>query len=436
MSGADHKSKTKPEAEVQERLGAALDMISDLAKLKFDTKLELTGDNSVYDGISAGLNMLSEELQYSVVSISELEKSDRDFRSIFEQGAAGVVFFDSYGKVIRSNSRYAEFHGLSASHLNGRTIEELTALQDRQQVVEGLKLLLSGELQYFTCEIRIAEPLGSYRWCLMNSSHVRDEAGETVYFVAIFQDITETKNLQATLINASKMTALGEMASGIAHEINNPLGIIRGKTLQLARKLKKGSIDLEHFKIEFEKIEETSIRIAKIIQGLRSFSRNAQNDPMKKVSISEIVQDTIELCGERFEDFGIDLQVKCNPEMTAECRGSQISQVLMNLLGNAHDAVTGLQDKWVRLEASADGQFIELSVTDSGPGIPTDTLDKMMQPFFSTKEVGKGTGLGLSISKGIIEDHEGEFYYDRESRNTRFVVKIPIRQNNNKLKAA
>ena len=107
------------------------------------------------------------------------------------------------------------------------------------------------------------------------------------------------------------------------------------------------------------------------------------------------------------------------------CRSTQIEQVLLNLLSNSYDAIVNTPGPWILIVVKSNGQTAEISVTDSGKGIAPEIVSKIMQPFYTTKEVGKGTGLGLSISLGIIKSHHGEFYYDQNSKNTRFVIQLP-----------
>jgi PAS domain S-box-containing protein len=242
------------------------------------------------------------------------------------------------------------------------------------------------------------------------------------------RDITDSKQAEATLISqreklmaAAKMSSLGEMAGGIAHEINNPLAIIIGKITQLKRRLVDQVDDLLV-------IENTAKRISAIIKGLSAFSRNAENDKMEKVLVPILIQDTLELSKERFRFSSIELKLVINKndyEVYITGRASQLLQVLINLLNNAFDAVEKLEDKWVEIKVSSNNGICTISVTDSGRGIPQDILNKMMTPFFTTKEVGKGTGLGLSISRAIIEEHHGKLYYDTTSPNTRFVIELP-----------
>jgi signal transduction histidine kinase len=227
------------------------------------------------------------------------------------------------------------------------------------------------------------------------------------------------------LVTQSKMSALGEMSSGMAHEINNPLSIISGRASQLKRAFKRGDASKETLLKGLEQIEQTGERITKIIKGLQDFSRDTKADKMSPISLDELIKETLFLCQERFHDHGVRLIINNVPELTIECRHIQITQVLVNLLNNAFDATMELQERWVKLDFKNDDTEIEIRVTDSGRGIAEDIRSKMMQPFFTTKEVGKGTGLGLAISRGIIEDHQGNFFYDTPSPHTCFVIRLP-----------
>lgn len=234
---------------------------------------------------------------------------------------------------------------------------------------------------------------------------------------------------QELLVLNSKMSSLGEMATGIAHEINTPLAVI---ALRVA--LLKEACNAENFAVSGRKvvidacaiIERTTHRIAKIITGLRAFARDGISDPFQPADIQSIIDDTLDLCGERFRSSGVDLQVKMpESKLFLSCRATQISQVLLNLLSNSFDAIEELSQKWIKIEVLDLNDEIELSVTDSGHGIAPAIRSKLAQPFFTTKDVGKGTGLGLSISRGIVMDHGGRLFLDEQSENTRFVIVLP-----------
>lgn len=232
---------------------------------------------------------------------------------------------------------------------------------------------------------------------------------------------------RAKIQAASKMSALGEMAGGIAHEINNPLTIILTLSLQLEEWTESGEqIDPEYLKLALKNIASTSQRIAKIVEGLRFFSRDGTHDPFQAASIKSIIQDTLSLCHERFRGRSISLTFnEVADELSIECKATQISQVLLNLLNNAFDAVNTLPEKWVKVEIIDHTDHVDILLTDSGSGISEEVKTKMFQPFFTTKEIGKGTGLGLSISKGIIETHQGSLTLEEQSKNTCFRITLP-----------
>jgi two-component system NtrC family sensor kinase len=235
---------------------------------------------------------------------------------------------------------------------------------------------------------------------------------------------------QTQLTQSSKMAALGEMASGIAHEINNPLAIIQGKLYAVKTMIAEGEFAQDAVNRDFEKIETTVTRIAKIVKGLNLFSRKADQDEMVKAKVSQIIEATFDLCRERFHAQQIKLECDTLSDLEIECRPTQISQTLLNLLSNAFDAVIGLPEKWVKVSINHDSSVARIKVQDSGRGIPEATANKMMQPFFSTKEVGKGTGLGLSISLGIVQEHGGNLFLDQASKNTTLVIELPLVQPN------
>lgn len=309
--------------------------------------------------------------------------------------------------------------------------EDLAIMAEAANRVEKLQ-----DGQILDLEFRARHKNGRTVWCHARLTIFRRDAnGRPIETLGITEDITERIEAlgaldeeRARTIHASKMASLGEMAGSIAHEINNPLAIIAGKAYQLKAAAESGKLDLTSVAQIAGKIEETGFRISKIIQGLRSFSRKGEQDPFARASLRTIVDDTLELCRQRFQAHGIRLDVKAaNTEI--ECRAVQISQVLLNLLNNAFDATERLGDRWVEIETrEVPGKFVEILVTDSGTGIPAALREKIMLPFFTTKKGTRGTGLGLSISQSIIVDHGGELTVDETCPNTRFKIRLPVVQ--------
>ena len=235
---------------------------------------------------------------------------------------------------------------------------------------------------------------------------------------------------QAVLTETAKMSALGVMAGGIAHELNNPLSIIVGRATQTKERLQKNQIPTEKVLEALEKIEKVSDRMAKIIHGIKTFSRDATHDPLKEESLGSLVEETLELCKEKLKKLDISIEVANFGELKIYCRATQISQVLLNLIGNSADAIAEQSERWIKIDFHLDAQNLVLNVTDSGKGIPPETAEKLMTPFFTTKEVGKGTGLGLSISKGILEKHNGSLTLNKAHSHTQFCLSLPLNPNN------
>ena len=234
------------------------------------------------------------------------------------------------------------------------------------------------------------------------------------------------KAYMANLTQTAKLASLGEMAAGIAHEINNPMTIIQGRAEQIKGVLNLQPIDLQKIDAIADNIMGSVHRVAKIIKGLRAFARFNADMEFTPVKLIDVVNETADLCAERFKVNNVRLKIDVNDQnIIVTSRGTQLSQVLLNLLNNAFDAIAERTERWIEVEGAESDEFVRITVTDSGTGIPSNIADKLFQPFFTTKGVDKGTGLGLSMSHGIIADHGGRIYLDQKSENTRFVVEMP-----------
>ena len=176
--------------------------------------------------------------------------------------------------------------------------------------------------------------------------------------------------------------------------------------------------------------------IAKIVRGLKTFSRNHEHDSLIAVSFSQAIVDASSLCTEKFKKVEVEFNIEANENIFVSCIPTLLSQVILNLLNNSFDAVSNQQKKWIRVQLTEINGKALLKISDSGPGISREIQDKIMQPFFTTKPVGQGTGLGLSISKGIINSFEGQIYYDSAAINTCFVVELPLSKSEKILRAS
>lgn len=263
----------------------------------------------------------------------------------------------------------------------------------------------------------------------------RIEIDGEMYIQASVRDISDRIKMQKEVdetrisqVNAARLASLGEMAGGIAHEINNPMAIIRGQAEYLQRNLKNIALEQrEPLAKGLNKIVQTVDRITKIIKGLRAVSRDSSQDPMIEQDLLEILYDTLALFEEKFKLANIRNDFESTDEkVIISCRPAEIAQVVLNLLNNSYDAILDSENPWIHIAISKRDDTVQLTLTDSGNSIPEKIAEKIFEPFYTTKEVGKGTGLGLSISKSIVERHGGKFYLDRAAKNTTFQVVLPV----------
>ncbi|MDH3325209.1 MAG: HAMP domain-containing histidine kinase [Gammaproteobacteria bacterium] len=233
---------------------------------------------------------------------------------------------------------------------------------------------------------------------------------------------------QGHVHHANKMASLGEMASGMAHEINSPIQAINLIAQRVQRQI-KNNMSFEDVDNSMQKITTSVNKISEIIDSLRKVSRDSTDEDFRDTRLTDLVQDTLNMTEERFRVNNVKFEVKyheISENLVIQCQRLQVSQVLINLVNNAYDAIHEMQNKWIKIDMYKISSRIRLSVTDSGPGISEDVIEKIFEPMFTTKDIGKGTGLGLSISRDIIATHNGQFYVDKASRNTCFVLELPI----------
>ncbi len=378
-----------------------------------------------------------------VIAISVPLSYFREIYSRIDVGREGSISLGSNENIIYARYPWND-HIIGATIKNSAITDQLFSGKikvkhlDRNSLIDGVSRISSmrrvGDSKFFIyVGLSRDEILASWkkRCILYFCGFFFFWIGGTVHLVRFLQSQEELEERRKISVQSAKLVSLGEMASGIAHEINNPLAVISSRTLHLRRQIDRGQYDADAFKDSLSKINQTVDRIAKIIRGLKSFSRNAEGDPFVATPLKSIVENTLELCNEKFRHHHVMLKIDPIPDVTLQCRESQLVQVLLNLLNNAYDAVDGKEERWVHISFNmVKRNHISLMVTDSGHGIPEEVAQNMMHPFYTTKDVGKGTGLGLSISKGIVEGHKGELYLDRKSINTRFIISLPIAQMN------
>jgi len=233
----------------------------------------------------------------------------------------------------------------------------------------------------------------------------------------------ELEKMKDELAQAEKLRAIGELAAGVAHELNNPLTTIIGLADLL---IEDGDPSAERMQ-DFSSIKSQADRCRKIIVNLLHFARK-QRFEMRQASVNEIMENTLELVKYELQSSGIEMVKELDQAVpTTRLDPNRIQQVFLNLVTNARDALAGRERPKLVVRSSYAGDLIRVSVSDNGSGIPEKVLQRIFDPFFTTKDVGKGTGLGLSISFGIVKDHGGAIRAEsREGEGTAFTVELPV----------
>lgn len=369
------------------------------------------------------------DISAEVVAKKQVEEKSVSLRNILDTVPQMIGLWSKDLINMNSNIGYSNFFDKTPEDIFGVHIKEIFGEDLFEKNYPFIQKALNGERVSFERSHQMKDG----RILDLLIQYVPNfETGTVVSFLSVVTDMTERKkleeskrSLEAKIADTAKLAALGEMAAGVAHEINNPLAIILGKAGQISRKLEQGQLTNEITAKHLKTIEDTAERIARIIKALKTYSRDAEKDPFEFSKVSDIVNDTLELCYERFKKRGVEIKLSMESDLEINSRPTQISQVLMNLLTNAFDATINLNEKWIEIKCSKNNDLVEIFVTDSGIGIKKEIVDKIMNPFFTTKELGKGTGLGLSISSGIIKSHGGQLDYIDSMINTTFKITLP-----------
>lgn len=370
--------------------------------------------------------------------ITDRARVDASFRSLLEAAPDAIVVADRDGKIVVVNVQAENIFGYPRSELLGEPVELL--------VPERYRDRHPGHRESFSHEHRV-RPMGAG---LVLFGRRRDgsefpveislsplETEQGTLICSVIRDVTARKELEvqleasrAQVISSSRLSALGMMAGGIAHEINNPLGIIHAYASNLMEQAQDGQVDSNSVLNASRQIVQTADRIGSIVKNLRHIAREGGLDPVHPASIQTIVEQTLDLSRERFRQHGIALNCpSIDPDLKVPCREVQIAQVLMNLLQNAFDAVLEIPgDRWVTLDVQNHSDSVVVSVMDSGPGVPAEIRGRIMEPFFTTKPVGKGTGLGLSLSRAIAQQHGGDLTLCERDGHTCFELTLPLRK--------
>ena len=351
---------------------------------------------------------------------SELQR-ERDFSGkILNNTQSLILVADTAGLISYANRRWREM-GYQPDQLWGRPLEELIAPARRPALREALADTLAGQ-QVDNLELQLLRGAGGVGHFSLNLSPMRDEQGKVTNIVVVMSDITDAATLQAKLIHAEKMVSVGQLVSGVAHEVNNPLTAILG----FADLLLENPEVPESARKDLRVILQEAQRTKQIVQNLLSFAR-PMPPQRKPIELNTILDRTVQLRAYDFHSRGVEVLEHLDQDLHPVIGDShQLQQVFLNILNNAYDAVrdTGRAARIEIRTTNLDHQ-VEVAFRDNGQGIKSP--ESIFDPFFTTKEIGKGTGLGLSICQGIVREHGGEIscHNNTDGEGATFVVRLP-----------
>jgi two-component system NtrC family sensor kinase len=372
---------------------------------------------------NASANALRNAMLYDQVSQEARVRREttRQLQNVLDHYPDLICTADRDGRVTEFSRGGDALAGLTREAALGARLDDLFPEPEARARLG--RLLRDGDLiKGFETVVRHAD--GTLRDVLLAATVLRSDAGSPQGAVVIAQNISELKEARSHLVQAEKLTALGEVVSGVAHELNNPLAGVLG----YAQLLMRGPMEARQQR-SVERILDAALRCQKIVQNLLAFSRRSPSEK-RALGLNGLVEKVLDLKEDDLRGARIEVMRDLVPDLPKTLLDfNQIQQVLLNLISNAQYAMTrhrGSGRLAVRTR-SADG-CVQVRVEDDGPGIAREHLARIFDPFFTPKPVGEGTGLGLSISYGIVRDHGGRIWAESDpARGTSLVVEIPVR---------
>jgi PAS domain S-box-containing protein len=392
-----------------------------------ETSLErLLGLDSSKIGFYADVKQKIHELEAANLG---LRSKSSELQAMFDSISDGVIVYDNHGMVQHRNHVCPQY--FPQETLPGSSCRELFHPEHETDPLDcPVERALAGE----RVEISImSQPSGGKsRYFDVTATTIEDSKGEQYRALLFLRDVTEKRLQELQLMQAEKLSSIGVLAAGVAHEINNPLSSVAGYAEALLRRLNDEKTlaedpRLEDFPKYLQVIIRESYRCKGIIDCLLSFSRKSDGS-VCNVNLNEILLEVLELVRHKSRYEKVDIQTNLQndlPEVSGDPAG--LRQVCMNLLMNAHQAIKGAGV--VRISTSTDEKSVLFQISDSGCGISKDAIDQIWDPFFTTKEVGQGLGLGLAVTYNIVKRHGGDITVESQpDKGSKFTVRMPACQ--------
>lgn len=367
----------------------------------------------------------------ATLATEQVRKSEERYRILVEDSPAMICRYTPDLVLSFGNRPLANYMECTPEQLVGINLGDWLSADQREAFVQRINLL-TPESPLSNAEICLELPGREYAWWVWADRGVFDEQGRLIEIQAVGRDNTDVRRSRMQLNQSAKMATLGEMATGLAHEINQPLNVMRMAVVNVLKRLGNGDTDIDYLTEKLKRIDSQVQRAAKVVDHMRVFGRRSEVeeqlfDPM------QAVEGTLGMLSESMKGKGVEVRVG-ELSVTVQVLGhvDQLEQVLINLMVNARDALLSRRENdrefqpWISIEVARDEQHVALTVQDNGGGIDPRLLERIFEPFFTTKAVGVGTGLGLSVSYGIVEQMGGRLSVSNRDEGARFVIQLPI----------
>lgn len=346
--------------------------------------------------------------------------------------SAIVAMTDPKGKIIYVNQKFCELSEYTEEELIGKTHRLINSGVHESSYFEDMWKTIQ-EKQVWRGEICNKAKSGRIYWVDTTIVPFMETSGDIEKYVAIRYEITDRKLAEQQIeverkrmIESEKMASIGLLSAGIAHELGNPLGAIRGRLEMLLDMLNQENMDPQFASQSVDKMIQSVDRISKIIRALKGFSRDGSNDEKQEFNLIELIDDIVELSKQKCSKSNIEIRQKIEAqEIKVMGRETEIGQIIVNLFNNAYDAAKDSAKSWIEIEVINKDSKVVVRVQDSGSGVPEDIAAKIFDPFYTTKDVGKGTGLGLSLCRSFAEHHGGVLKLNPEISSSCFQLELP-----------
>ncbi len=374
------------------------------------------------------LETVNRELREKSVSLEDAYSRQLDLQehlaNIMASITNGIIAVDLQERVTALNRVVETRDGITSAEVIGRPLADVLPAFEKEGVIEVLRGVLRGESdEMHLRELEHQTQKGGRLIVNIDGYPLRDAKGELRGAVIVIEDVTSRVALERQMRQAEKLSAMGTLSAGVAHEINNPLGVITSR-VEVALMEAEG-MDIPKQLIEDLKvIDKHAHRAARVTQGLLSFSRPAAGR-LRPLDLNTVIEETLLLVEKQLEKERILLERRLTPDLpNVVGNAGQLEQVLLNLLTNAREAMTSGGRIRIESRPTQDGAGVQLLIADTGEGIPDELVQRIFDPFFTTKE--SGTGLGLSITYGIVKEHGGTLNVESEvGRGTMFTITLP-----------